>query len=83
MKTPRPSTVWVMLWNDRLSKPTRHYYVKTEELVQKDDFDIDGRWQVTFGFIYRCAETGDPRLYGAEAVRLRTRTIPIREEVAS
>ncbi len=79
MRTPKPETIWVLLWNDQLGRPTRHYYARTDELEQKDDFDPEGRWQRTFGFIYRCAETGTARQFGVESVRLRTRSIlPIR-----
>jgi hypothetical protein len=75
MKTPKPKTVWVVLWCDQLKRPTRHHYARTEELEQEDDFDSAGRWQRTFGFFFRCAETGTARLYGVEAVRIRYRIL--------
>lgn len=75
MKTPKPKNHWVVLWSEALGRPTRHHYARTDELEQPDDFDALGRWQRTFGFIYRCAETGTARVFGVEAVRLRPRVL--------
>lgn len=75
MKTPRPKTIWAVLWNAELGRPTRHRYARTDRIDQEDDFDCLGRWQQSFEFIFRCAETGTPRRYGVEAVRIRARVL--------
>lgn len=75
MKTPKPKTVWAVLWNEQLGRPTRHYYARTNMIDTEDDFDRNGRWQQSFEFIFRCAQTGTPRRYGIEAVRIRARVL--------
>jgi hypothetical protein len=73
VKTPRPQTKWAVLWCDALKRPSLHHYARTDELMQADDFDTEGRWQQSFEHIFRCAETGAPRRWGVEAVRIRYR----------
>lgn len=76
MKIPKPENLWVVLWCDVLKRPSRHHFARVDELEQPDDFDSEGRWQRTFGFIYRCAETGTARLFGVESVRMRAKALP-------